>query len=694
MSNHRPFRHTAARVLPWLCHLPSALLGLSSATRADDTSADLPVMTVTARRDVPSTLPIIEEARVELETIPGGANVVDAGQYREGRVSTLSDALAYSPGVFVASRFGAEESRLSIRGSGLQRTFHMRGITLLQDGVPLNLADGSVDFQAVEPLASRYIAVYRGANALRYGSTTLGGAIDFVSPSGRDGAPASLRAEGGSFGYGRLQAIVVGEGETIDGLFGAAGFHQDGFRDHSQQSTQRLSGNLGWRISDAIETRFFGAFVHTVSELPGALTAAEMSLDPRRADLAAVSGDQHRDFDLYRVSNLTSVAFGGGQRLDVGIWWSYKSLFHPIYQVLEQRSHDYGLSLRYRGGARGSDGPTRWVLGAHLQRGTLVDDRFQNIAGQLGTRTAASEQASRNNILYGELQYDIIPRTTLVLGAQYVDASRELLDKYLSDGTDNGVSQHYQRGVPKIGLRFQIASEAQVYGNWSGSFEPPSFGELAGGPNVTPVDAQHANTVEIGSRGRAVNGGLAMNWDVSLYHAAVRDELLALTDAHGNPLGTVNADRTLHQGVEAGVEATLWGRWMLRASYQLNDFCFDGDAVYGDNALAGVPRQFLAAELLYTLSNGMYFGPNLRAASSSWIDHANTLKTSGYGVLGIKAGQRLADGLSWFAEVRNAGDRTYAATTNVVANARGMDQRAFYPGDGRAWYAGLEYNLR
>jgi len=58
--------------------------------------------------------------------------------------------------VFVQPRYGSEESRLSIRGSGLQRTFHGRGLKLLQDGVPLNLADGGFDFQAVEPLVSRY----------------------------------------------------------------------------------------------------------------------------------------------------------------------------------------------------------------------------------------------------------------------------------------------------------------------------------------------------------------------------------------------------------------------------------------------------------------------------------------------------------------------------------------------------------
>ncbi len=242
----------------------------------------LPAITVSAKPAGSDTLLPIEEARARLETVAGGANIVDADQYREGRVSTLSDALQFSPGVFVASRFGAEESRMSIRGSGLQRTFHMRGIQMLQDGVPLNLADGAVDFQAVEPLSARYIEVYRGANALQFGSTTLGGAVNFVSPSGLTAAPVAARVELGSFGYKRAQVATAGKTDTLDWFIAGSEFYQDGFRDHARQNTQRISGNLGFRLSDAVETRFFLNAVNTNSELPGALTKAEMNANPRQ----------------------------------------------------------------------------------------------------------------------------------------------------------------------------------------------------------------------------------------------------------------------------------------------------------------------------------------------------------------------------------------------------------------------------
>src|SRR4051812_1775822 len=236
-----------------------------------------PVEVSADRLPVVVTQPDIEAARRAAALVPGGANIVDVQEVRSGRVSTYADALGYAPGVFVQPRFGAEEARLSIRGSGLQRTFHMRGIKLLQDGVPLNQADGSVDFQAIEMLAARYIEVFRGANALQYGSTTLGGAVNFVSPAGYSstGVAAEARAEAGSYGYRRMFgqfAGVAGEEKQIEYVASLGYFGQDGFRRHAQQEGLRFNGNIGITVSRDLETRFYLASNKSDSQLPGALS--------------------------------------------------------------------------------------------------------------------------------------------------------------------------------------------------------------------------------------------------------------------------------------------------------------------------------------------------------------------------------------------------------------------------------------
>src|SRR3546814_2885865 len=73
-----------------------------------------------------------------------------------------------------------DDARISVRGSGLSRAYGARGISLLLDGVPMNTADGLVDFFEVDPSAYRYVEVFKGGNALRFGANALGGAINLV----------------------------------------------------------------------------------------------------------------------------------------------------------------------------------------------------------------------------------------------------------------------------------------------------------------------------------------------------------------------------------------------------------------------------------------------------------------------------------------------------------------------------------
>src|SRR3546814_9994190 len=70
----------------------------------------------------------------------------------------MRDMLQDAPGVYVQNRYG-QEVRLSVRGSGISRAYHTRGIEILQDGIPMNLADGSGSFYQVDPEALQAIEI-------------------------------------------------------------------------------------------------------------------------------------------------------------------------------------------------------------------------------------------------------------------------------------------------------------------------------------------------------------------------------------------------------------------------------------------------------------------------------------------------------------------------------------------------------
>jgi iron complex outermembrane receptor protein len=355
--------------------------------------------------------------------------------------------------------------------------------------------------------------------------------------------------------------------------------------------------------------------------------------------------------------------------------------------VLQQRSNDWTAGLRYVDERPLADRPNRLVVGAVSFWNTVEDDRFVNLAGTRGARTAESTQRAANVTLYAENQWTVLPTLTLIGGAQWTQSQRRFLDRFLSNG-DQGFDATYARVSPTVGALWQATPTLALYGNVADSFEPPSFGELSGGPGVTLLRAQRARTVELGSRGSA---GIA-RWDVSLYHARVRNELLSLETPTGQPLGTTNADRTLHRGAEVGLGVRPLPAVDVDVAYLWNDFSFDGDRTFGDNPLPGIPKHFARAELRWSAPREYYV-----ALTGEWsperyaVDMANTLFADGYAIWGLKIGREPTRGVSWFVEGRNLSDRTYAATTGVVANARGRDSAQFLPGDGRAVYVGLEW---
>ena len=122
----------------------------------------LPPVVVESGRGLDERRRTEEEAREELQRVPGGTEVVGQQKIEQSRAANLKDALDFVPGVLVQPRFGAaDESQLSIRGSGLRNNFHLRGVTVLIDGFPYGDADGFADFESLELLTTKRLEVSR-----------------------------------------------------------------------------------------------------------------------------------------------------------------------------------------------------------------------------------------------------------------------------------------------------------------------------------------------------------------------------------------------------------------------------------------------------------------------------------------------------------------------------------------------------
>ena len=158
---------------------------------------------------------------------------------------------------------------------------------------------------------------------------------------------------------------------------------------------------------------------------------------------------------------------------------------------------------------------------------------------------------------------------------------------------------------------------------------------------------------------------------------------------------TVNADKSVHRGLELGLTARLPMHLESRSSLLINDFKLDGDATFGSNRLPGIQRSLLRSELMYRGSDflqGFYIGPTVEWSPERYnVDFAETLYADRYFIWGVKAGQKVNQHWSWFLEGRNLANQKYAATTGVARNQNGADGALFLPGDGRTAYMGVTW---
>ncbi|MBN9532397.1 MAG: TonB-dependent receptor [Alphaproteobacteria bacterium] len=676
-----------SRVALTLCALTAA-----SQAGAQDQKDRFQVETVivTAARNTDDA-PVVAAARNRLSRTPGAVAVVAAESYENRLVVGMPDLLRDVPGVIAEKRYG-EESRLSIRGSGISQPYHQRGVLLAQDGVPFADADGFSDFQKVDALGARYIEVYKGGNALRFGGAQLGGAINLITPTGRTAeAPDMLRLEGGSFGTVRGRAAVARADDDWDVYGAIEGMTADGFRDWSGQKEVRGTLNTGYSFGTDQEIRLIAYGADIRQQVPGTLSLADALATPQAAGANVVANRWARNQTVGRLSLQTHWRFDDNLSFDGGVYVTHTDIHHPISIVIAQNISTEGLFGRFdwAGTVLGRDADLFW--GVSYRQGVTNQNLFVNAGGANGAQFGNGRQQASGLDVFGEGRLFVVKQLALVLGGSYGLATRDYRDRL---NPANNAAKDFDWLSPRIGLLWQDDNGTQIYTNLTRSVEPPHYGALvqAPYPGFVPVVPQKAWTFEFGTRGRTST----LVWDVDFYRASLKDEMLSYA-VFGLPSAFFNADRTIHQGVEAGLDWTitddgpLHGRLTLRQTYTWSDFHFDGDATYGDNRLPVIPVHQYRAELKYELPDGLFVAPSITwRPVNTYADYANTMKVPGYALYGLSAGVRINSHLSLFLDARNLADKHYVPEFGAITNAADptVNTAVFYPGEGRAFYVG------
>ncbi|MFL5561554.1 MAG: TonB-dependent receptor domain-containing protein [Gemmatimonadaceae bacterium] len=663
----------------------------------DPVAATLAAVTVIGSRSD------LAETRLRLQQVPGAVALIDHDAITSTRQANFNDVLRMTPGVYVQSRFGAaDESQISVRGSGLRSNFHARGINLLVNGMPYRNADGFTDFESLELLTTEAIEVYKGANAFRYGGSTLGGAINMQTKTGRTASPIGVFAEGGSYGFQKAQLSSGAEHGAFDYYASYARTSLGGYRDWASQHRDRFNLHAGYRITPTVDARAFYIAARVHEHLPGSVDEATLDSAPTRADPTNVANRWGREYTLHHVGLQLRTQLTATQRLEISPYMQYRDIDHPIFEVISQISHDWGAEVRYENTAPLGVLGNRLTVGYQPAYLTMQNRQYVNAGGAHGALTRDEVDRVATGALYAEDALSLSPRMTVTLGGRVDRTTRWVADRFLSNG-DQSDRQRFTPVTPRFGVLWSARGGNQLFANASRTVEPPLLLELTSFGNSGGFNSLHAQDAwqyELGVRGDKAGAA----WEVSLYDIELRDEIVNLNVApFPGAAFTVptyrNVDRSRHRGLEAGIGhelrrgmfigATTPDRLIVHASYTLAKNSYVRDAEFSGHELPGAPRHYGTAELSYVHPSGFTLTPSIEIVPEGYyVNSENTVKNRSWSNIGVRAEWAIArTGATAFVSARNLANRVQSQSVQVD-NAAG---KYFEPSDARAVYAGVRW---
>ena len=180
--------------------------------------------------------------------VPGAAHYLSRSAISAMNLAfdDMHDFLRKVPGVNVSEEDGyGLRPNIGIRGTGAERSAK---ITLMEDGVLIAPAPYSAPAAYYFPVAGRMqaIEVRKGSSQIRYGPSTIGGAINFISTGIPDEFDWSLDLAGGGAATFKGIGRAGGSGEHLGWMVETYQIGTDGYKRLPQ------GGDTGFRVGDYV----------------------------------------------------------------------------------------------------------------------------------------------------------------------------------------------------------------------------------------------------------------------------------------------------------------------------------------------------------------------------------------------------------------------------------------------------------
>jgi len=611
-------------------------------------------------------------------TDPGSQAFVTAEQIDATAADHPAEILNQLPGVNVQMNAG-QEHLIAIRSPVLTGGAGQGSFLILENGVPTrSSAFGNVN-SLIEPHheIADAIEVVRGPGSAKYGSNAVHGLINVILPEPGEGS--EVRASYGTLGRWRTD-MKLDEGQHW--LVNLSLQKDNGWRDNTDVNQQKLSvvGKFNPGLWDAT---VWLSGQNLEQESGGYITGADAYKDE---DVAKTNPDP----DAYR--NAWSARLGArlerplfdGRLILLPYAHSQAMIFsqHFLpYNGTEKNAHTGGgVMVRYE---QPISSKVTWRGGTDLDvatgylretqsRATFgfnpANDQFpQGVHYDYDVDTTVAA-------LWTELEWSVSDTFRILAGLRgeshdydYTTRAPVGINGRFNVPADR--SDSYEFVTPKLGAVWSVSNSVDLYANYARGARAPQVSDLYRLQSlqvVGQIDTETLDSVEVGARGRALDGRLV--FDVSAYW--MDKENFFFRDSDGL---NVTDGSTEHKGVEVSAAYDLTDTLSLSGNVSWSDqtYTFDRIVASGSNTILDgneidtAPEWLANARLNWQATDRLALSLNVEHIGEYFTDPGNQYTYPGHTVLGARAAWAWTDTHEVWINIRNLTDERYADRADV-----------------------------
>lgn len=651
--------------------------------------------------------------------IPYSVQRLNNYEYRYDKKVSVSDVLSGVPGLFMQSRYGNHDVRISIRGFGSRSNTGIRGVRILQDGIPESEPDGQTRIESIDFQNIGSIEIVKG-NASSLYTNAPGGVINFISDLNFNRSFVTQFNEFGSFGLSSngFKTAVKTDGYRFLATYN---YHSaQGYREHSQDYWHIFNSAVETNPSERSRLSLIGYFVSGLIRLPGSLTKAQFDTDPFQPNTRDVGRDAKRITKKGRLGVRFETSFDEDRRNEIELT-AYGTIkyFHrtaATYRIFTRNG--IGASARFINRTEFGGHNNEFSVGGDLFYQSGPIEEYNNLSGKKGDQLELlTDETITNAGFFMQNSFSIINnRMNVLLSGRYDDVGFINTDQLLDVRSGK---RKFGKFTPKVALNYKLTPAIAAYTSYGLGFDTPAGNELDNYPlsttwpsNLNPdLQPQTSKNFEVGIKGSHAADDVdffrRVFFEVTVFNSRIDDEVVPF-ELDGAVFFR-NAGRTTRTGLEVGADAELLYGLRFKGAYTYSNFKYSDyiarsivldqtgnfviqDSRFSGNIVPSVPKHNVSLSVSYTriLVEDItgFVKTNFMSVSGMYADDLNLEKTEGYKIFNASAGVDFVINrfnLLISGGVNNLADKRYIAFININST-----RKEFYEaGEPRNYFGGI-----